>query len=142
VFGPSELEELDLLELERLQLTLDELAELGGSELDELLRRLEKLVDDLLEGGKNEELLAELLEELMAELFEELLMLLNKLAQTTPPIDGRCAGLLATPLLPCTPNSMDWPGLIRSFQPTPVAVNGLLPEIVAFQPPVRVVPSV
>ena len=107
VFGPSELEELDRLELERLQLTLDELAELGGSELDELLGRLERLLDDLLEGGKNEELLAELLEELIAELLEELLMLLNKPAQTTPPIDGRCAGLLATPLLPCTPNSID-----------------------------------
>jgi signal-transduction protein with cAMP-binding, CBS, and nucleotidyltransferase domain len=107
VLGPSELDELETLELEKLQLALDELAELGGSELDELIERLERLLDDLLYGGKNEEVLAELLEELIAELLEELLMLLNKPAQTTPPIDGRCAGLLATPLLPCTPNSID-----------------------------------
>lgn len=107
VFGPSELDELDRLELERLQLTLDELAELDGSELDELIERLEKLLDVLLDGGTNDELLAELLEELIAELLEELLKLLGWFAQTAPPIDGRCAGLLATPLLPCTPNSMD-----------------------------------
>lgn len=65
-----------------------------------------------------------------------------ELLHTAPVTVGRWAGTLATPLLPCTPNSMVCPGLIRSFQPTPVAVKGLLPEIVAFQPPVRVVPSV
>lgn len=107
MFGPSELDELDRLELEKLQLTLDELAELDGSELDELIERLEKLLDVLLDGGTNDELLAELLEELITELLEELLTLLGWLAQTAPPIDGRCAGLLAIPLLPCTPNSMD-----------------------------------
>lgn len=41
---------------------------------------------------------------------------------TLPVTSGRAAGELATPLLPCTPNSMVWPGLIWLFQPTLVAV--------------------
>jgi len=108
--------EVMLLELIELELTID------IEELDALLlKRIELL---------------ELLMTLLSTLLDVALL------QTAPLTTGRCAGLLATPLFPCTPNSIVWPGLIRSFQPTPVAVNGLLPEIFAFQLPVRVVPSV
>ena len=96
----------------------------------------------LLPGGQLNMLLLNALED--TRLIELLLsgVLEFALLHTAPVTVGRCAGTLATPLLPCTPNSMVCPGLIRSFQPTPVAVKGLLPEMLAFQPPVRVVPSV
>ena len=92
---------------------------------DELLYELlEKLRLDLLEGNNEEEL-----EELLLGRMELLLTTLLLVArlevdplQTDPVTGGRCAGALAIPLLPCTPNSTDWPGLIRSFQPMPVAV--------------------
>lgn len=140
---------------------LDGVEELAGTELLEGLEdtgTLEELgamdditLLDILDGITSEELEELLLERI--ELLERLAILLLatllreellevRLLQTAPFTVGRCAGLLATPLFPCTPNSMVWPGLIWLFQPTPVAVKGLLPEILAFQPPVRVVPSV
>ena len=77
--GPSELDVLDMLELDGLQLVLEELTELGTGIME---------LDDRLDGGK-EELLIELLE-----------LLPGVLPQTAPVTAGRCAGLLATPLLP------------------------------------------
>ena len=104
---------------------LDAREELEGSKGSELLDALEKsgrLDDDsileLLDSIGSEELLLDsitLLATLLASLDAEPL-------QIAPVTVGRCAGLLAVPLLPCTPNSMDCPGLIRLFQPTPVAV--------------------
>jgi hypothetical protein len=108
--------------------------------LNELLE--ERWLDEI--TGREDELLLngiELLETLTRLLLVEELLGVMPL-QTAPVTAGFCAGLLATPLFPCTPNSIVWPGLIWLFQPTPVAVNGLLPEILAFQLPVRVVPSV
>ena len=136
MLGPREL--LDTLELEIfLELEL----EVGMRELEELIGATELL--DGIDTTLEDDLLAGI-EELLRGIDEGWLLELLPGAppQTAPVITGFCAGLLATPLLPCTPNSINWPGLIRSFQPTPVAVNGLLPEILAFQPPVRVVPSV
>jgi hypothetical protein len=90
---------------------------------EELYELLEKLRLELLDGN-NEELEALLLGRM--ELLLTTLLLVARLEveplQTDPVTGGRCAGALATPLLPCTPNSTDWPGLIRSFQPMPVAV--------------------
>jgi hypothetical protein len=83
------------------------LALLGGSEEDELEGML---------LGRAELLLILLLMRLLLTLLD-----IDAL-QTAPVTVGRCAGLLMTPLLPCTPNSTVCPGLIRSFQPTPVAV--------------------
>lgn len=117
--------------------------QLNGELLDDLLLELR----GVLEGSPTDDELRELLFTRI-ELLERLITLLlaglldAAALQTAPVITGFCAGLLATPLLPCRPNSIVWPGLIRSFQPTPLAVNGLLPETLAFQLPVRVVPSV
>jgi hypothetical protein len=81
--------------------------------LDELIDMLDELID------MRDELNAEVI---TLRLVLELLELPGALEQTVPVTTGRCAGLLATPLLPCTPNSTDWPGLIWLFQPTPVAL--------------------
>jgi hypothetical protein len=118
---------LELLSIDDEDITeLDAREELEGSKGSELLDALEKsgrLDDDsileLLDNIGSEELLLDsttlLATLLLASLDAEPL-------QIAPVTVGRCAGLLAVPLLPCTPNSMDCPGLIRLFQPTPVAV--------------------
>ena|SRR5690606_2224910 len=95
VFGPEDTEELLLVVLTELLVVVNE--------LDELVIRLE---DD--------------------ELRDELLMLVrgsDEVGPHTKPVTvGRWTGLFIAPLLPWIPNSTVWPGLIRSFQPTPDAV--------------------
>ncbi len=115
---PNELLELKR-ELELLEM-LDELLGINEDELEALL----------LDGINEDELEALLLDGINEEELETLLLtrllLVARLEldplHTAPVTGGRCAGELATPLLPCTPNSTVCPGLIRSFQPIPVAV--------------------
>ena len=98
--------ELDSSELEAIELLVIIISE-------ELL--LESTELDATELLDSTELLAELPTLLLASLEVEPL-------QIAPVTCGRCAGLPAAPLFPWTPNSMVCPGLMLSFQPTPVAV--------------------
>jgi hypothetical protein len=121
-------------ELELLEDDEEELLELLDEELELLLEELELLDDEL-------ELL---LEEL--ELLDELELLLEELeleppSHTGPVTSGTGAAPSGWPLLPCTPNSTDWPGPMVLFQLSGVAVYGLLPLISAFQLLVRSLPS-
>lgn len=96
----------ELLELDELELLLeDELLELEELELEEL--------------ELDEELELELLELEELELLDELLL---PLSQTSPVTGGTGAGPFTVPLLPCTPNSTNWPGCILLFQLKGVAV--------------------
>ena len=109
---PEVLDELELLELE--------------DELEEEVLELEEL--ELLE-----------LELLELELLDEELDT-PLLSQTLPVTCGICA--LPLPLVPCTPIATVVPGAIALFHSRGVAVYGLSPATLAFQPPVRREPSV
>src|SRR6187551_1857751 len=103
---PSELTLLDLLE---------GLTELEGTDAMEDC--------ELLEIMTSEELLLESTELLGATELSTLLLASLDVdpLQIAPVTVGCCAGLPAG-LFPCMPNSIVCPGLILSFQPTPVAV--------------------
>lgn len=106
---------------------LDDATELDSEiELDDrdTLVKTDELEDAMLLEVNTAELLVAGTDELLdvrALLLEDGILETAPL-HTLPVTLGRWAGALATPLLPCTPNSTVCPGFIRSFQPMPVAV--------------------